>query len=90
MIDLAYSSLLLNSRELAEEVQALEERIDNLNTVFQEPFDENTVLDANVIYQLARMIALSFSYNRTFKYNDETGIYDPIDSFGITTIFTFF
>jgi len=65
-------------------------RIDNLNTVFQEPFDENTVLDANVIYQLARMIALSFSYNRTFKYNDETGIYDPIDSFGITTIFTFF
>lgn len=35
MIDLAYSSLLLNSRELAEEVQALEERIDNLHTEFE-------------------------------------------------------
>ena len=35
MIDLAYSSLLLNSRELAEEVQALEERVDNLHTEFE-------------------------------------------------------
>jgi len=35
MIDLAYSSLLLNSRELAEEVQALEESVDNLHTEFE-------------------------------------------------------
>ncbi len=35
MIDLAYSSLLLNSRELAEEVQALEEYMDNLHTEFE-------------------------------------------------------
>ena len=35
MIDLAYSSLLLNSRELAEEVQALEEGMDNLHTDFE-------------------------------------------------------
>ena len=35
MIDLAYSSLLLNSRELAEEVQALEEGVDNLHTDFE-------------------------------------------------------
>ncbi len=35
MIDLAYSSLLLNSRELAEEVHALEERIDDLHTEFE-------------------------------------------------------
>jgi len=35
MIDLAYSSLLLNSRELAEEVQALEEYVDNLHTEFE-------------------------------------------------------
>ena len=35
MIDLAYSSLLLNSRELAEEVQSLEERMDNLHTEFE-------------------------------------------------------
>lgn len=35
MMDLAYSSLLLNSRELAEEVQALEERMDYLHTEFE-------------------------------------------------------
>lgn len=35
MMDLAYSSLLLNSRELAEEVQALEEHMDDLHTEFE-------------------------------------------------------
>ena len=35
MMDLAYSSLLLNSRELAEEVHMLEERMDNLHTEFE-------------------------------------------------------
>lgn len=35
MIDLAYSSLLLNSRELAEEVQRLEEYVDKLHTDFE-------------------------------------------------------
>lgn len=35
MLDLAYSSLLLNSRELAEEVQALEEYMDDLHTEFE-------------------------------------------------------
>jgi len=35
MIDLAYSSLLLNNRELAEEVQALEEYVDKLHTDFE-------------------------------------------------------
>ncbi len=35
MIDLAYSSVLLNSRELAEEVQRLEERVDELHTDFE-------------------------------------------------------
>jgi uncharacterized protein with PhoU and TrkA domain len=35
MIDLAYSSLLLNNSVLAEEVQKLEEHIDNLHTVFE-------------------------------------------------------
>jgi len=36
MIDLAYSSLLLNNRHLAEEVQALEERTDDLHTKFEQ------------------------------------------------------
>jgi uncharacterized protein with PhoU and TrkA domain len=35
MIDLAYSSLMLNSKELAEEVQRLEERMDKLHTDFE-------------------------------------------------------
>jgi uncharacterized protein with PhoU and TrkA domain len=35
MMDLAYSSLLLNSRELAEEVLRLEEYVDNLHTSFE-------------------------------------------------------
>lgn len=35
MLDLAYSSLLLNSRELAEEVQRLEELVDKLHTEFE-------------------------------------------------------
>jgi uncharacterized protein with PhoU and TrkA domain len=35
MIDLAYSSLMLNSKELAEEVQRLEEYVDKLHTTFE-------------------------------------------------------
>jgi len=35
MLDLAYSSVLFNSRELAEEVQVLEEYMDNLHTEFE-------------------------------------------------------
>jgi len=35
MMDMAYSSLLLNSRELAEEVQRLEEYVDQLHTDFE-------------------------------------------------------
>ncbi len=35
MLDLAYSSILLNSKELAEEVQALEENVDKLHTDFE-------------------------------------------------------
>lgn len=35
MIDLAYSSLLLNSKELAEDVQRLEEHVDKLHTDFE-------------------------------------------------------
>jgi uncharacterized protein with PhoU and TrkA domain len=35
MIDLAYSSLMLNSKDLAEEVQRLEESMDKLHTDFE-------------------------------------------------------
>ncbi len=35
MMDLAYSSILFNSKELAQEVQMLEEHMDNLHTEFE-------------------------------------------------------
>jgi uncharacterized protein with PhoU and TrkA domain len=35
MIDLAYSSLMLNSKDLAEEVERLEEYMDELHTAFE-------------------------------------------------------
>jgi len=35
MIDLAYSLILYNSKELAQEVEMLEERMDNLHTEFE-------------------------------------------------------
>ena len=35
MLDLAYSSILLNSQELAQEVYQLEEHMDNLHTEFE-------------------------------------------------------
>lgn len=35
MMDLAYSSILFNSKELAQEVQKLEERVDSLHTEFE-------------------------------------------------------
>jgi len=35
MIDLAYSALMLNSKELAEEVERLEEYVDQLHTTFE-------------------------------------------------------
>jgi uncharacterized protein with PhoU and TrkA domain len=35
MMDLAYSSLLLSSKELAEEVEALEDHMDDLHTEFE-------------------------------------------------------
>jgi uncharacterized protein with PhoU and TrkA domain len=35
MLDLAYTALMLNSRELAEEVQRLEEKVDEMHTAFE-------------------------------------------------------
>ncbi len=35
MLDLAYTALMLNSRELAEEVQRLEEYVDEMHTAFE-------------------------------------------------------
>ncbi|MGQ9617168.1 MAG: FecR family protein [Spirochaetota bacterium] len=61
----------------------------NLENVLSAPFDENTLLQTNIFYELAPGIAMAVNYKRTFKYNEETGKYDPIDSFGINTVFSF-
>ncbi|MCK5095121.1 MAG: hypothetical protein KAR18_10365, partial [Spirochaetes bacterium] len=65
-------------------------RNDNLDTLFSELLQEDTVLKAVVVIELTRIIGMQVSYDRTFQYNDDTKEYDSIDSFGITTVFTFF
>ena len=66
------------------------DRDENLENVFSEPFDENTTVGAIVVIELSPMIGMSLNYNRAFQFNDQTGNYDPIDSFGINTAFSFF
>lgn len=61
MIDLAYSSLLYNSHEIAEEVFNLEEEIDELNqsvqrTAINSVLDDKNVDKALVILRLANSI----------------------------------
>ncbi len=65
-------------------------RTANFENVFKEPFDENTLIEANVFYELAKGIALSINYKRTYKFNENTNRYEPIENFGINTNFTFF
>ncbi len=65
------------------------DRNDNLESVFQQPFDDSTMLEALVVYEIAPGFAFSVNAKRTFQYNDVTRGYDPVDSFGIRTIFSF-
>jgi hypothetical protein len=65
-------------------------RADELETVLEQPFDENTALDAHVVYQFSPMIGLSLLVNRTYEYDDKAGVYDAVDLIGISTVFTFF
>ncbi len=65
-------------------------RTDNFENIFKEPFDENTLIEANVYYELAKGIALSINYKRTYRFDDTTNSYKPVENFGINTNFTFF
>jgi hypothetical protein len=65
------------------------DREDDLESVFEYPFDSNTMLEAVVVYELAPGVALSFNAKRTFRYNDVSGEYEPIDTLGVKTVFTF-
>jgi len=65
-------------------------REDNLETIFQQPFDSNTKLEASVTYELAEGVAIAVNAKRAFLYNDVTGQHEPIDTLGVKTVFTFF
>lgn len=65
-------------------------REDDLETVFDQPFDSNTRLEANVVYEIATGVALAVDAKRTFRYNDGTGQHEPIDTLGVRTVITFF
>ncbi len=60
-----------------------------LENVFNDLFDENTVLKADVYYEIAPGFAFSGILKRTFRYDDETGKNEPVDSVGISTVFMF-
>ena len=65
-------------------------REDDLESVFRQPFDSNTRLEASVVYELATGVDLAVDAKRTFQYNDGTQKYEPIDSLGVKTVITFF
>jgi hypothetical protein len=50
----------------------------NLENIFKEPFDKNTLLQTNVFYELVPDIAMAVNYKRPFKYYEATGEYDPL------------
>ena len=66
------------------------DRTENLENVFKEPFDENTVLAAVLSYSLGPGVVLSGRYNRAYAYDDGTGAFEPVNSFAISTVFKFF
>jgi len=65
------------------------DRTDNLENVFKEPFDENTLLAAVLCYSLGPGVILSGRYNRAYVYDDRTGTFEPVDSLCISTAFKF-
>jgi hypothetical protein len=66
------------------------DRTDNLENVFEEPFDESTLLSALLSYSLGPGVALSGCYNRAYAYDDRTGVFEPVDSFAVSTAFKFY
>ncbi len=64
-------------------------RSEDFDNVFEDPFNENTLLEANVFYELSPNFALSLNVKRTYQFNDETGNNEPIESYGISTTFMF-
>jgi uncharacterized protein with PhoU and TrkA domain len=53
MVDLAYSALLYNNSEIAEEISELEERIDKMNRILQRKVTDRTIKTKDVNRALA-------------------------------------
>jgi hypothetical protein len=65
------------------------DRGNNVSTIFEEPFDESTLLNLDLFYRVAPSLTMSLAYKRTFRYDDAGLQWIPIDSFGINTMVRF-
>jgi hypothetical protein len=64
-------------------------RSEDFENVLRDPLNENTLLEANVFYELSPNFALSLNVKRTSRFDDKTGKNEPIESYGISTVFMF-
>lgn len=65
------------------------DRLDNFSSIFKEPFDESTLFNADIFYQVAPLLTLSLRIKRTYQFDDAAQQWRPIDSFGINTMISF-
>jgi hypothetical protein len=65
------------------------DRSNNFSSIFKEPFDESTLFNVDIFYQVAPLLTLSLKIKRTYQYDDEAQQWRPIDSFGINTMISF-
>jgi hypothetical protein len=65
------------------------DRLDNFGGIFKDPFDESTLLNADIFYQIAPLVTLSLRIKRTYQFDDAAQQWRPIDSFGINTMISF-
>jgi hypothetical protein len=61
-----------------------------LDRVLEEPFDEGTIFVAAASYALVPGASLSAGYNRSFVLNGDTGVSEPVNSFGLSAVIRFF
>ena len=54
-------------------------RVDNFTSIFSEPFDENTLFNTEIFYQVSPLLTLSLRYKKTYG----------MDSFGLNTMISF-
>jgi hypothetical protein len=65
------------------------QRSNNFSTMFRDPFDESTLVNFDVFYRAAPSLTISLGIKRSYRYEDATLRWIPVDSFGITTLVRF-